>query len=201
MAHTNACGRCGRTIMPHQTITVSGVGDRCYRCFNEETAKRLDVDFDNTPLQPIVVADADEVPRTFEIRSMLVPTGHAMIAEETPRSERGGYRFEVLGDLEADAWELFQRLLETMRREMAVRHIEPGEHGWRLTHDRRLVGRIEWDPQTDGTEPLLVVDGKALTWSQVGRMLMTFEGFTLDARVRDSIEVVGGPLVDGHVTR
>ncbi len=163
--------------------------------------RRLDVDFDNTPLQPIVVADADEVPRTFEIRSMLVPTGHAMIAEETPRSERGGYRFEVLGDLEADAWELFQRLLETMRREMAVRHIEPAEHGWRLTRDQRLVGRIEWDPETDGTEPLLVVDGKALTWSQLGRMLMTFEGFTLDARVRDSIEVVDGPLVDGDVTR
>jgi hypothetical protein len=28
----------------------------------------------------------------------------------------------------------------------------------------------------------------------MGRMLMTFEGFTLLARVEDSIEVVGGPL-------
>ena len=38
--------------------------------------------------------------------------------------------------------------------------------------------------------PLLVVDGKAFTWEQVGRMLMTFEGFTLDAAIDDSIELV-----------
>jgi hypothetical protein len=30
-------------------------------------------------------------------------------------------------------------------------------------------------------------------------MLMTFEGFTLNATVKDSIEVVGGPLADGQL--
>ena len=30
-----------------------------------------------------------------------------------------------------------------------------------------------------------------LTWEQVGHMLMTFEGFTLEARVKDTIEVLG----------
>lgn len=200
MAGSNACGRRGRTIRSHETITVGGVGDRCYPCFNDEMSKHLGVDFDNTPLQPIVVADPDGVPRTFEIRSMLVATGHAMLAEEVPRRERGGYRFEVLGDLEADAWELFQRLYEKMRREMAIRHIGHTEHGWQIVEGSRLVGRIERDPDTGGATPLLVVDGKPLTWDQVGRMLMTFEGFTLDARVEDSIEVVGGPLADDHIT-
>ena len=38
--------------------------------------------------------------------------------------------------------------------------------------------------------PLLIVDGKAFTWEQVGKMLMTFEGFTLDAHIVDSIETV-----------
>jgi hypothetical protein len=27
-------------------------------------------------------------------------------------------------------------------------------------------------------------------------MLMTYEGFTVDLRIRDTIEVVGGPLLD-----
>ena len=40
---------------------------------------------------------------------------------------------------------------------------------------------------------LIVIDGKPFTWEQVGRMLMTFEGFTLDARVEDTIQVVGDP--------
>jgi len=190
------CGKCEQTIRSDETITVSGVGDRCYRCFNEEMSERLGVAFDNTPLEPIVLADYDGVPRTFEIRSMLVATGHAMLAQEVPRRGRGGYRFEVLGDFEADAWELFQRLYEKMRREMAIRHIEHTEHGWQLTEGDTLVGRIEWDDETDGQTPLLVVDGEALTWHEVGRMLMTFEGFTLHARVEDSIEVIGGPLAE-----
>jgi len=44
--------------------------------------------------------------------------------------------------------------------------------------------------------PVLVVDGKAFSWDDVGRLLMAFEGFTLHARVEDSIEVVGGPLLE-----
>ncbi len=187
------CQRCGRSIRAGETIAVSGVGDRCYGCFNEEMAERLGVAFDNTSLQPIVLADHDDVRRTFEIRAMLVPTGHAMIAQKVPY-RRGGYRFEVLGDFEADALELFKRLYQKMRAEMNVRYIERTEHGWHLTDRDGLVGRIEWDEDTDGKTPILVVDGKALSWDEVGRMLMTFEGFTLRARVEDSIEVVGGLL-------
>jgi len=38
---------------------------------------------------------------------------------------------------------------------------------------------------------LVVINGKPFTWEQVGHMLMTFEGFTLEARVKDTIEVLG----------
>jgi hypothetical protein len=41
-----------------------------------------------------------------------------------------------------------------------------------------------------------VIDGRSFTWDQVGRMLMSFEGFTLRALVDDSIEVIGGPLLE-----
>jgi hypothetical protein len=58
------------------------------------------------------------------------------------------------------------------------------------------VGRIAWDPERGGEVPLLVIDGRSFTWDQVGRMLMPFEGFTLRAVVDDTIEVVGGPLLN-----
>ncbi len=195
MSEDNKCGACGKTLGPFESITVAGVGDRCYACFNRETADRIGVAFDNTSLQPIVIADADGVQHTFRIRSMLVATGHEMEALEIINDQQLGYFFRVLGEVETDAWELFRQLYATMRREMAQRHVERTQFGWQLTGEHRLVGRIEWDAETNGELPLVVIDGKPFTWEQVGRMLMTFEGFTLDARVKDTIDdAIGDPI-------
>jgi hypothetical protein len=194
------CGLCGEILRPYDSISVAEVGERCCRCFNEELAERLGVDFDNTPIAPIVVTDVDGVRHRFEIRSMLVPTGHAMSAREVSKPDaRGGYRFEILGDFETDARDLFKRLRERIRQGLSVRHVEKSEHGWQLTQAHRLSGVIEWDTETEGALPLLIVDGRTFTWDQIGRMLMTFEGFTLNAIVEDTIEVVGGPLADGRL--
>lgn len=80
---------------------MTNVGLRCYACFNEVTTARLGVDFDQTRLQPVTVADADEVEHTFEFRSMLVPAGHARYARERLAEGREGYEFSVLGDVGA----------------------------------------------------------------------------------------------------
>jgi hypothetical protein len=139
------------------------------------------------------MVDADGGSHTFAIRSRLAATGRVMEALEVAAVGRpvpSGYQFQVLGDHEADARDLFRRLHTKMRREMAVKHVEVTDIGWQIGQNQRIVGRIEWDPDTDGAVPLLVIDGKPFTWEQVGRMLMTFEGFTVDARIEDSIEVV-----------
>jgi Calcium binding len=179
---------------------VTDVGERCYRCFNEELADRLGIAFDNTPIAPVAVADADGVRHRFEIRSMLVGTGHAMRAREVgSRDAAGGYRFEILGEFEANAQDLFKLLRERIRQGLSVRHVQETEHGWQLTPAHRLRGVIEWDRETDGAAPLLIVDGRTFTWDQIGRLLMPFEGFTLNAIVEDTIEVVGGPLAEGRL--
>jgi hypothetical protein len=163
-------------------------------------ADRLGIAFDNTPIAPIVVADADGVRHRFEIRSMLVGTGHAMYAREVRnRDAAGGYRFEVLGDHDTDAHDLFTILRERIRQGLSVRHVQQTEHGWQLTPAHRLSGVIEWDPDTEGALPLLIVDGRTFSWDQIGRMMMTFEGFTLNVSVEDTIGVVGGPLADGRL--
>ena len=123
MSQDSKCGACGKALGSFEAITVVGEGDRCHGCFNREMADRLGVAFDNTPLQPIVIADADGVPHTFQIRSMLVATGHELEALEITNDRQLGYGFRVLGALEADAWELFRYLYANMRREMARRHV------------------------------------------------------------------------------
>jgi len=185
------CGACGKPLESFEMIHVAGEGPRCYPCFNRETADRLGIDFDEPQFRPIVLEDADGTPHTFTIRSMLVPTGLEMEAIERVDDGRGGYRYAVLAEFEADPWEVFQRLYANMRRELALRHVQRTEFGWQLTSDQRLVGRIEWDPDSEVRLPLIVIDGRAFTWREVGHMLMTFEGFTLEARIKDTIEVVG----------
>lgn len=61
------CGLCGKILRPYDSISVAEVGERCCRCFNEESAGRLGIDFDNTPIAPIVVTDVDGVRHRFEI--------------------------------------------------------------------------------------------------------------------------------------
>jgi hypothetical protein len=189
------CGRCGQPVKSHENISVANVGLRCYRCFNEEAAARMGVDFDNRPLEPVTASDADGVEHTFEFRSMLVPTGHALYARERLPEGQEAYEFSVLGDFDANMSDLFRVLYNRIQEGLAVRHVERGEFGWRITDTRHFVGRIAWDPDRAGDIPLLVIDGRPFTWDQVGRMLMSFEGFVLRAFVDDSIEVVGGPLL------
>ena len=99
----------------------------------------MGVDFDNSPLQPVTVTDTGGVEHTFEFRSMLVATGHALHAREALPAGREGYEFSVLGDFEANVWDLFKELYDRIRRALAVRHVECGELGWQITDAHRRV--------------------------------------------------------------
>ena len=55
----------------------------------------------------------------------------------------------------------------------------------RVTDNRRVRGRFEWDDVTDGELPLLIIDGKAVTWDDFGRILMTYEGWQFKLDIYD----------------
>ena len=74
-------------------------------------ADRIGVDFDNRPLQPIVIADADGFPHTFQIRSMLVATGHEMEALEITNDGQLGYCFRMLAESRPMSWNCFERCM------------------------------------------------------------------------------------------
>jgi hypothetical protein len=87
-----------------------GDNSRCRRrpsLFQSRDRQRIGIDYDEPRFQPIVLKDRDGAPHTFLIRSILVPTGHELEAVEKTESDRPGYRFAVLGDFEAEPWELF----------------------------------------------------------------------------------------------
>jgi hypothetical protein len=67
------CDKCGRELVAGESISVTGVGERCYGCFNEEIAARMGVESDDTPFQPIELADASGVKQGAQRRRARTP--------------------------------------------------------------------------------------------------------------------------------
>ena len=131
------CVVCGSEPASFEAVSVVGIGDHCFRCYNQDAARRIGVDFDNTPLAPVILNDVEGVPHRFEIRSRLVASGHVMDALEIQEGQPRGYRFSVLGDFEADAMTLFAQLYERMRAGLATRHIPARRPGLAAQQGRR----------------------------------------------------------------
>ena len=51
-----------------------------------------------------------------------------------------------------------------------------------------MRGKIEWDSAQDGRIPLLIIDGREITWDELGRILMSFEGWQFKLTVVDKSE-------------
>ena len=51
-----------------------------------------------------------------------------------------------------------------------------------------MRGLVEWDDASDGRVPLLLIDGREITWEEFGRMLMSFEGWQFKLEMRDISE-------------
>ena len=63
-----------------------------------------------------------------------------------------------------------------------------GKHGLQITDDMVVRGKIECDLDHDGRVPLLIIDGREITWDELGRMLMSFEGWQFKLTVADKSE-------------
>ena len=73
--------------------------------------------------------------------------------------------------------ELFRTLYQRLLRELGRTHVEEIPGGLQITEDATVRGIISWDTDQDGDVPLLVIDGRDVTWKEMGRMMMSFEGF------------------------
>ena len=58
-----------------------------------------------------------------------------------------------------------------------------------LSFVRRIFDeRQESDRDYDGRTPLLIIDGREVTWDEFGRMLMGFEGWQFKLNLADKSE-------------
>ncbi|MEC5423227.1 hypothetical protein QGM71_06890 [Virgibacillus sp. C22-A2] len=148
----------------------------CQDCYNEDLSVELGIPLEKQP-KSFTVKDANGAVRHFTVEKTLFPMGISLEAVETIGY---GYKYGVHGELECDQQQLFQKLVSKVKRGVARNYIKEvhmpnGIKVNSMTGDR-LVGRIEYSEET-GDVPLLIIDGKPYTWDEIGKILMSNEGF------------------------
>lgn len=189
------CEGCGRWTPSFETVNYGsmdmGYKQLCRRCFNTEaaTAAGLD-DFEHVDFEPVRLTDGVGKPHEFHFRTFMFGVGVALDAFELRDGNPAGYQFQVIAEPEEDLLALLGRLIEKMRRALAVKHIDDGEYGLQIAEAKVVRGLIDWDAAQDGRAPLLVIDGREVSWEEFGRMIAGFEGFQFKLEIHDKSEEI-----------
>jgi hypothetical protein len=189
------CHTCGRAIAGFESVHYGsidgGYRDLCNGCFNQEVAATGEIDFSHVQFDPLEIPDAAGQPHRFHFEVRLLGDRVSLEALELVEGAPGGYQFQVLGDAEQDLFELMGRMVPRIRRLLAQQHLKTEPHMPGLHIANFLVrGRITWDDNEDGRLPMLVIDGREISWEQFGRMVMGFEGWQFKFEIQDRSEEI-----------
>jgi hypothetical protein len=198
----NQCKQCGTEITNHNDsimmLTENGnYIPLCLRCFNKKISEAIGIEFDEIDLQPILLQDADGIDHTFHFSVRLMEVGLVLGAYEKQYENRSqGYEFSTIGDVEDGVFSLFSRLYPRMCKALNRKHIyhDEGTHKWEITESDVVRGQITDDPDTvedDWTsDPMIIIDGKAITWKEFGQMLKGYEGFNFQLQIFDQTDEI-----------
>ena len=185
-AQTIQCEGCGERTPSHDIITYGSMDrshrELCSRCFNAEVARLNGLEgFEDFRFEPISLVDCAGETHQFHFRTRLLGHIVALDAFELRDGCPSGYQCEMVSDPEDDLLGLLGRLVEKLRRMLSVKHLT-GEGSESEIAEQTVRGRIDWDDSAVQRTPLLVIDGRKISWDEFGRMLMAFEGwqFKLD---------------------
>lgn len=184
------CDGCSQITPSYDIVNYGSMEDGyrrlCSQCFNTEVAKLDGLErFEHAKFEPVGLADCTGEFHEFQFRTHFFGAGVALDAFELRDGRPAGYHFQIIGDPKDDLLELLGRLIAKMRRALSTKHLTDGEHGLQIADHRIVRGRIEWDDAHDGRVPLLVIDGREIDWDELGRMLMSFEGWQFKLNIVD----------------
>lgn len=188
------CEQCGALTPDYETISCGSLGQGyrrlCSACFNAEIAELVGLDgFEQTQVTPVTLNDSQGAAHEFHFRFFLCPNGLVLESFELINDEPGGYQFGVLGDPEAEPLELLAQLIDKMRRALAIHHLKEDDYGLRIA-DLCVRGRIECGEDGFGESPMLVIDGRELSWEAFGRLLSGYEGWQFKLEIADRTDEV-----------
>jgi hypothetical protein len=187
------CANCGQITPSYEIVNYGsmehGYRQLCRQCLNTEMAEAMKLEgFEHAKFEPVGLADSTGEVHEFHFRTNLFGTGVALDAFELRDADLSGYQFQIIGNPEDDLLVLLGQLIQKIRRGLSTKHVVDGQHGLQIADDRVVRGKIEWDVAHDGRVPLLIIDGREITWDELGRMIMSFEGWQFKLTVGDKSE-------------
>ncbi len=189
MPDHDVCEDCSRFIPSWQMVLLGGEvpANLCSPCFNAMAADRMGLAwFEEPQVEPETFEDSAGEEHTFHYLGRLVATGYFVDAVEVVRGEPEGYRLGAIGPLVGSPYLVLAELRQRIRAMLAYRSLE--RHGGEpaLPDGRPVYARIDYD--SEGEEPAVVIDGQTFGWAELGRMLLTYEGWQLRLEIRDKTE-------------
>lgn len=184
------CEACGKATPGYDIINYTSIDEvsrqLCNQCYNAEVASMLDLKgYGDFRLDPISITDCTGQRHEFQLRILLRGGLVAVEAFELEDDARAGHQFQILGDVNGDVLALVGRLVERIRRRLALRYLLQDEGCLRIA-DQTVCGHIQWDEKENARRlPMLVIDGREVPWEDFGRMLMTFEGWQFRMEIVD----------------
>ena len=179
-------------------------GPLCDPCFDRRISESSGLPRLPEVPEPVVLTDADGRQIRCHHRMRRVATGIALELRQDGAEPGEGFVFAVLGNHDADLATLADALRRRAETEVGRRWLEPAahRHGWQVA-DTEVAGRLVYNP--DGGPYRVVVDGRAMSWGELGETLESFEGWCFRLVIEDRItdlrsdaEVVDLPSFRGH---
>ena len=195
MKYMIRCEACGKAAPGYDIVNYTSLDEAsrqlCNQCYNAEVASMLDLKgFGDFRLDPLSITDCAGEKHEFHLRMLLRGGQVAVEAFELEDDAPAGHQFQILGDVDDDVLALVGRLVERIRRRLSVRYLLQEDGGLRIA-DQTVCGQIQWDDKADdGQVPMLVIDGRDVSWEKFGRMLMTFEGWQFRMEIVDPSDEV-----------
>jgi len=139
------------------------------------------------PPPPLELMSSDGRRHVLTFRIWRAPTGIAVELEEAGVPIGEGYHFAVLGSHDANIDELVTGVQTQAKAEVSRQYLEPNPHrsGW-IVRDDEVAGRLIYseDSGTAGSYDV-VVDGRTLTWEELGKALEPYEGWRFRMVIED----------------
>lgn len=163
----------------------------CSDCFNGYMAEMLEVEDYEDYEQELIFKDCDGIDHCFQINKKIFPTGIFWEAVELLDENNVGYLFKTHQDHDEDSKVALKRLYAKIEKGLSKKFIVKKSscgHEYNSLIDDKADGRIEWDDNYDGHIPRFIIDGKGYSLEELGKMLMTYEGWNFKLEVIEPTE-------------
>jgi hypothetical protein len=176
----SAAGGCDDCGSSPALLALTGVGTFCDRCADQHVAQFTGFPQFGEPPAPVVLSGVDGRAHRLVFRLLRGPAGITVELTEAGaggNSGDGGYEFSVVGAHDADVATLTAAVTAIAQQEIGRQYLRPAQHraGWTVTEQDEVAGRLVFNP--DGGPYGVVVDGRELSWEELGEALDSFEGW------------------------